>query len=42
MTEDDLTATIARALELSFQYVENVPLDDQDRIKTVRSAGRAA
>jgi hypothetical protein len=37
---DELTLTIARALEVDWQYVEHVEAWDTERIAEVRSAGR--
>jgi hypothetical protein len=39
---DELTLTIARALEVDWQYVERVEAWNTDRIAEVRSAGRKA
>jgi hypothetical protein len=39
---DELTLTIARHLEVDWQYVERVEAWDTERIAAVRSAGRAA
>ena len=40
--EDELVATIARHLEIDWQYVEHVEAWDVERIALVRSAGRKA
>jgi hypothetical protein len=39
---DELVATIARHLEIDWQYIEHVEAWDAERIAAVRSAGRKA
>ena len=42
MCSSDLTAVIARQLELDWQYVEHVPAWNTERIAQIRAAGRRA